>query len=901
MTDKNKQNIFIKMLLVFNNLSIRYKLVSISSLFAILIGLFVFLFFPYQQKKQIFNQAIEHSQNIAEMTADNLSLSLEFGDKETMMEVLNILKGNENFVFAVVRDGDLNEFVVINKQRALPFLETTNNFIPQCRIVDDLTIAHIPIVSRGVNVGMLTIGLSTHKLKETTNRNTRIALLVSVLLMLILIAASFFVGKVMVQPIIRIIKASSLIAQGNFSTRLKVATIDEVGQLATAFNDMSQKLETGIQELEESEGRYRLHFENISDVIASIGKDGRLLDISPSVERFLGYMPDELIGKPFKELPFLSTTSIQKLEERGQTLLEGKKHKANEYEFITKNGSIKYGEVSSTPVVNERGVQTIVSIIRDITDRKRYEEGLKGAKQAAEAANEAKSNFLANMSHEIRTPMNGIIGFADMMMDTSLDAEQSDFARTIKDSGEALLSLINDILDFSKIEAGKIELDEIDFDAEVVAYAVCELIRPRLKSDKVEVLCRISDNLPAMITGDAHRFRQVLLNLLGNAAKFTKEGEVELSIDVDEEEQDGRVLIHSRVRDTGIGILQDKIKDVFEVFQQADTSTTRQYGGTGLGLAICLQIAQLMGGQVWAESEPGQGSTFHFTAWMETAEEKTVKRVTQVSLPGKKVLIVDDNKTNLDILHNCLEAAGMQVTSYSSGKAALSALQSGAHTPFDIAVIDIMMPDMSGYVLAEKIRSLCNNPMPLLAFSSATEGSAQKCKDSGFSGFLPKPTNRTKLLKMIAHLLGESVDDEQRQKPAEIITQHSISEDEKHTVSILLAEDNPVNRKLAVKLLTKAGYQVDVAEDGQIAVDKYSAESEKYDIILMDIQMPNLNGFDATQLLRHKGFTHIPIVAMTANAMKGDREKCLAAGMNDYITKPIKRELVFEMLKKWVI
>lgn len=632
----------------------------------------------------------------------------------------------------------------------------------------------------------------------------------------------------------------------------------------------------------------------------------------------IGYSETEVLGKKFYnyftgpqgtyEVTTGETVTIEesifndisiKLEQLSE---QGKISNWKTY-FQRKDQTLVPVMVNIVLLSEEQGGQTgSFVIIRDLTEFRKADQAMM-SREVSEKSNQAKSAFLANMSHEIRTPMNGVIGFTDMLLDTELNSEQSDYAQTIKRSGESLLSLINDILDYSKIEAGKIVLEETDFDMEILAFDVCELIRPRLDKG-VEIICRIGDELPAHVAGDPHRIKQVLVNLMGNASKFTPSGEIELSVNV-EEEQDGKSMIHAQIRDTGIGIPADKVESIFKLFEQVDDSTTRRYGGTGLGLSICRQIAQLMGGNVWAESSGGAGSIFHFTAWVKLAEKKQVRRFHSVPLSGRKVLIADDNKRNLKVLKNMIESAGMRVEDFSSGEGVVEAMRkaSDSQDPFDLCILDIMMPGLNGYELTGRIRTQISTSVPVLAVSSSIEkGDAKKCQEAGFSAFLPKPLNRSKLFKMIERLLSETADKEQfGEEETKLITQYSVVEDDKHAVLILLAEDNPVNQKLAVSLLTKAGYSVEIAENGKEAVEMYSAKPHMFDVILMDIQMPELSGIDATKLLREKGFMSVPIIAMTANAMKGDREKCLEAGMTDYIAKPIKREVVFEMLQKWVI
>jgi len=710
-------------------------------------------------------------------------------------------------------------------------------------------------------------------------------------------------------PLKRIIHATENAAKGHLE-KIEVKRDDEIGQVSTAFNTMADNINAILSELRESENKFR-NFADQSLVGITLIQDGLFVYVNPKFADIFGYTVEDCLNN-LSPLETVHPDDVLVVEEHiRRRLLDELKHAHYEFRGIRKTGEIIHVEIfGSSTLIN--GKTAAIATLLDITERKMAEESrkqaeieMKIAKEAAEAANMAKSQFLANMSHEIRTPLNGIIGFTDMLLDTGLDPNQADITNTIKRSGDVLLSLISNILDFSKIESGEIEFEEIEFDPELTAYDVCDMIRPRIGSKPVDILCHVGDKLPAFVKGDPLRFKQVLTNLMGNAPKFTERGEIELSIDVEEETED-RIKIHSVVRDTGIGIPEDKLSVIFEPFRQVDGSTTRKYGGTGLGLSICRKIANLMEGDIQVESKPGAGSAFHFTAWFNKAEQTKIRRFSPISLSGKKVLILDDNKTNLDILTHVLEKAGMNVVSITHGKEVIPALEKALECgkPFDLFISDIQLPDISGYDVAIQVRK-SGRPFEhllMIAFSSFTGREAKTCKEAGFNGFLSKPVRRDRLFQMIERVLAdkENRKTEDIRSDTKMMTQYSVKEDLKHSIWILLAEDNPVNQKLAKMMLTKAGYHVEIAGNGREAVDKLSYSPDSFDIIFMDIQMPEMDGIEATKEIRRLGYEKIPIIALTAHAMKGDREKCIEAGMDDYITKPVKRENVFEILEKYV-
>jgi PAS domain S-box-containing protein len=740
--------------------------------------------------------------------------------------------------------------------------------------------------------------LDTRTLQAVTEAQRRtnlhiFGIFVTLAVLLAWLAHSYLIVRQKVKSLVQLENETKNIVKLNRAFQFATHSSDEIGNLSRAFIDAQMERD-----------RY---FNQSLNFLAISGFDGYFKRLNPAWEKFFGFLPEELLSRPFIE--FTSLGSRAEAAAELDKLIMGVPA-SFESQMCCKDGSFRWVLWNITAIPD---VQEFYFSGQDITTRKNIEMELRKARQAAEAASRAKSEFLANMSHEIRTPMNGVLGAVGLLLNTSLTSSQRELARLARASGETLLTIINDILDFSKIEAGKLVIAPVPFDLLQAVEEVAGMIAmlPAREKD-VNVIVRYPPDVPRYVIGDLGRIRQILTNLANNAIKFTDKGHVLINVE-SESTDDHEVTLRISVEDSGLGIATDKLESLFDKFTQADTSTTRRYGGTGLGLAISKQLVKLMGGVIDATSRVGVGSTFWFTLRLPLQREQQVEVRPRAELTQVRVLIVDDNSANRLVLQEQIRVWRMRIGSCASGMEALRALR-GAHAagdPYHIAILDHQMPEMDGEMLGQIIKmdfSLHDTQLVMLSSLGQDGDIRDRLKKIGFAAYLGKPARQSELLSTLVNIW----DAHCRHRSADLISDQQFPGETREAqligsanrpfagTRVLIAEDNPTNQIVGAMMLRNLGCHVDIAADGHEAAQMVQAFS--YEIVFMDCEMPGMDGFEATAAIRHQsgGKPRLPIIAVTAQAMQGDQEQCLLAGMDDYISKPVNQEDFAAALKKWV-
>jgi two-component system sensor histidine kinase/response regulator len=924
----------------FRNLSIRRKLtliVVITTCTAILLASGAFLAFDIHTVRQSRTRDLE---TLAKVLGSNSTAALTFNDPAAAREVLQSLSAKEHIMAAGLYRSDGAIFATyLRDSTAAPFVfpavEPSGRRLEANRLVVFQT-----ILLDGRPLGTVFLASDLREVNEIL----RLYAASSGIIVFSLSIGAFFLAARMQRAIsdpIRLLAQTTraVTSTKDYSVRASPGANDEIGVLIDGFNEMlaeiqrrdrdlhnaQSQLELRVEQrtvelrqeisvrkeaevaLRESEQRTRLLLDSTAEAIYGLDLHGQCTFSNRATLRLLGYSDvSELLGRNMHDLTHhthLDGTGYARSDcPVSETLRTGEGRHSDMEALWRLDGTSFPAEYWSYPIT--RNGQTIGAVVTfiDITTRRAAQQAMLMAKEAAESANRAKSQFLANMSHEIRTPMNGIIGMTELALDTPLNREQKEYLQLVRSSADSLLRVINDVLDFSKIEAGRLDLDQTDFDLAELVDQTLKTLAVRAHKKGLELSSRIAPDVPPMLSGDPHRVRQMIVNLVGNAIKFTHQGGVVVEVHREASgPEDDPFRLHFMVRDTGIGIPMEKQQAIFEAFSQADGSTTRRYGGTGLGLTITKRLVEMMGGKVWVESQPGQGSTFHFTLKLAPPEKSVSKAsLRRPELESLHVLIVDDNETNRMILDEMLKNWRMVPTLADGGESALMAMRCARDqgNGFPLVLLDGHMPTMDGFEVAKRIKadpSLAGATIMMLT-SDRQVGDALRCREIGIKVYLVKPIGQSDLLDGILNALGNQICETSSPTISSAISMRSLR--------LLLVEDNAVNRELAQRLLRKRGHEVVVATNGREALDLLDIEGfNRFDAVLMDVQMPEMDGMEATAAIRAQERslgTHLPIIGVTAHAMKGDRERCLDGGMDGYVSKPILPEILFSELARLV-
>ena len=873
---------------------------------------------------------VKNLSTLANLVANNSSAALQFIDRSDAAENVRLVRAERNIEAAWILTKDRQVFAEYfhNPAHRTPppvLADGEHRFGPGTLEVQR------PIFWNGEPIGSICLRTNLNELTLRFRDYALIATTVLIATGLVALLLSAWLQRLISKPILELAETARVVAlERNYGIRATKRSNDELGLLIDGFNEMLREIQErdaallanradlerrvaertrelqqeiverrkAEQALWESEQLYAQIALNASDVLYVYNTDSGVIDWFGQIDRALGYNEGEFPRTHKTWESSVHPDDRKRVSDAIQNSCHSGKGFNEEYRIARKDGSYVFWSDCGRPIYDHKGrASKFIGACTDITERREKEEALRRAMEEAEAANRAKSHFLANMSHEIRTPMNGIIGMTQLALETRLSSEQRGFLTTVKESAETLLALINEILDFSKIEAGKLMLSPVPFN---LRHQIEEALLPlALRADEkgLDLECHIPPDLPTNLVGDPVRLRQIVVNLVGNAIKFTHSGEVLITVHI-ENRMEREAVLHFDVKDTGIGISLDKRDSIFEAFTQADNSTTRNYGGTGLGLTISRQLVELMEGRIWVESQPGIGSHFHFTARFDLQEDVPADAAPlEFEAAGLSVLVVDNNPNTRTILCEFLTSWQMKPVVADSGPAAQAALDEAARqgTPFPIVLLDSSMPKPDGFDIAACLQDHpdgAKSIIMMLTPSSQIEG-VSRCRDLGIKICITKPIRQSELLDGIMTALG------MRQQAVGLGTNAAAEElVSGHPLRLILVEDNLVNQRLALLILERWGHSVAIAHNGREAVDLH--REKKFDLILMDVQMPVMSGFEAVALIREaeqNSGRRTPVIAMTAHALESDRQRCLDAGMDDYVTKPIDKARLFTAIE----